>query len=76
MADDLARWRLLHAGGDRALGRGMKYFATAPGCANQFHKIGVDGCACRRFDSAFAARLHIRDANLALDGQNNPPAAS
>ncbi len=54
----------------------MKYYATAPGCLNDFHRIDVTGCECLRFDSAFAARLHIRDANLALNAENSPPKVS
>lgn len=75
--DDLTRWRLRYSGGDDSLGWRMIYYATAPGCVNEFHRADLTaGCGCMQFWSAFAARLHIRGANLALDAENSPPEAS
>lgn len=73
---DLTRWRLLHSSGDATLGRGMKYFATAPGCVNEFHRSAGENCDCQEFGTAFEARLFIRDSNRALDAENHLPDAS
>jgi hypothetical protein len=70
MTDDIDRWRLYFSARDS----GMTYLAIAPGCAARYHHRAE--CCCEMFDTAFEARLFIRESNRALDAENHLPDAS
>ena len=73
--DDLTRWRLHINVYGGVHGRQTSFLAIAPECPTKYHGRNTD-CDCRWFDTAFEARLHIRDANRALDAENHLPDAS
>lgn len=74
MTDDLTRWRLHFNSRGAVNGRGMEHAAVAPGCPAEYHRR--DDCECRAFETAFEARMFIRDSNRALEAENHLPDAS
>ena len=74
-SDDQTRWRFfLNVYGSFG-GRSTAYIAIAPGCPTAYHGRDTE-CNCVWFETAFGARLHVRDANIALDAENSSPKVS
>jgi hypothetical protein len=60
-------WRLRKVNGSWAA-NGPTYYATAPGCPDDYH--AMRDCDCRPFKSMFAARQFIAD-QVAIDAETD-----